>query len=233
MKPFEFRFTHLLALTAIALAGLALVSSGCGTVQEGTTEDEWTNTPAVSVTARLEYRIDSLLNENRKLQQQLETVTNENRNLSQRNTELESKLSEGGVMPRSTGTTPTPAPRSVSSGGYEGALAKFRSRDFEGAIDQFTGLLSGGVSDDLADNCHYWIGESFFGMKKYSEAIQSFQIVTGMSGSDKADDAQLMIGNSYQSMGNKAAAKEAYQKLMTLYPSSPLIKRAKTKMSGL
>ncbi|MEK7671246.1 MAG: hypothetical protein AAB344_03395, partial [Bacteroidota bacterium] len=105
MKPFEFRFTHLLALTAIALAGLALVSSGCGTVQEGTTEDDWTNTPPVSVTARLEYRIDSLLNENRKLQQQLETVTNENRNLSQRNTELETKLSEGGVMPRSTGTT--------------------------------------------------------------------------------------------------------------------------------
>lgn len=234
MKSFEFRFTPLLALAAFALAGLALITSGCGTVQEGMTEEEdWTNTPSVSVTARLEYRIDSLINENRKIQQQLETVSNENRNLAARNAELENMVRAGSSA--SGTTTPPPPPRTASStgGGYESALAQFRSRDFQDAINQFNALLSGGVGEDLADNCHYWIGESYFGMKRYSDAIQSFEVVTGMSGSDKADDAQFMIGNSYQSMGNKSEAKEAYQKLMSLYPSSPLIRRAKAKMGAI
>jgi TolA-binding protein len=93
--------------------------------------------------------------------------------------------------------------------------------------------LSGGVSDDLSDNCHYWIGESYFGLKKYNEAIQHFETVVGMAGSDKADDAQLMIGNAYAAMGKKVEAKDALQKLITAYPASPLVKRAKAKMSSL
>jgi TolA-binding protein len=234
MKPSEFRFTLLLALTSAALFFFALALSGCGTVQEGMTDEDWTNTPPVSVTARLEYRIDSLENENRKLQQQLETASSENRNLSARNTELEGRLTEvSGTSRTASGTPPFPARSGSVSGGYEAALAKFRNREFQEAVDQFSGLLSTGISSDLADNCEYWVGESYFGMKKYNEAIQYFQNVTAIAGSDKADDAQFMIGNSYQMSGNKSAAREAYQKLMSSYPSSPLIKRARAKMNNL
>jgi hypothetical protein len=67
--------------SASLLFGVAL--AGCGTVQDGTyEEEEWNNTPPVSVTARLEYRIDSLTNENRRLHQQLDAITTENQNLS-------------------------------------------------------------------------------------------------------------------------------------------------------
>lgn len=231
MKPSELCSARIFAIACAGLVAMGLF--GCGTVQEGTTED-WVNTPPVSVTARLEYRIDSLINENRKLQQQFETVSSENRNLTARNTELESKLNEMSSAPRPTGTTTTPTPHpSATTGGYEAALARFRSRDFQGAVEQFNALLNGGIGSDLADNCHYWIGESYFGMKKYNDAIQHFEVVVGMQGSDKADDAQFMIGNSYASIGKKGEAKEAFQKLIAEYPSSPLIKRARTKMSTL
>ena len=231
MKPSEFCSARVFAIACIASLALGVV--GCGTVEEGTTE-EWSETPPVSVTARLEYRVDSLMNENRKLQQQLETVSSENHNLAARNAELENKLSENAAMPLATGTitTPTISPRS-SSGGYEGALARFRKRDFQGAVDQFTALLSGGIGSDLSDNCHYWIGESYFGMKKYNDAIQHFEIVVGMPGSDKSDDAQFMIGNSYSSVGKRDEAREAFQKLIAEHPSSPLIKRARAKMNTL
>jgi TolA-binding protein len=54
-----------------------------------------------------------------------------------------------------------------------------------------------------------------------------------MAGSDKADDAQLMIGNAYAALSKKVEAKAALEKLITTYPSSPLVKRAKAKMASL
>ena len=219
-----------------ALLLLAVACVGCGTVQEGTYEEDWTNTPPVSVTARLEYRIDSLTNENRRLRQQLEAVSTENENLSTRIAELQSRPADTtpASRPSSPVVTPKPAtPRTIVTPGYDGALSKFRGRDFQGAIEQFNSVLTGGVADDLADNCHYWIGESYFGLKKFNDAIQHFETVAGMTGSDKADDAQLMIGNAYAALSKKTEAKEALQKLITMYPSSPLVKRAKAKMASL
>lgn len=234
MKRPEFRAARLFATVVVPLGATTLF--GCGTVQEGTMEDDWTTTPPVSVTARLEYRIDSLMNENRKLQQQLETVTAENRNLIARAAELQSRLSESMA-------TPTPRPTTTSSSataavlptsaGYEAALAKFRKRNYRGAIDDFTALLNAGIGSDLADNCHYWIGESYFGMKKFTDAIQHFEVVLGMSGSDKADDAQFMIGNSYAQLGRRNEARQAFQRLLSEYPDSPLRGRAQSKLNSL
>jgi tol-pal system protein YbgF len=232
MKAFQFRDT----LSATLLCSV-LALFGCGTVQEGSNEEDWTNTPPVSVTARLEYRIDSLTNENRRLRQQLDAATAENQSMSARITELQSRPSEGTSTPRtttpSTVTTPPTTTRTPVVPGYDGALKRFQKRDFQGAIDQFNALIGTGVSADLLDNCHYWIGESYFGLKKYNDAIQHFETVVGLSGSDKADDAQLMIGNAYAALGKKAEAKEALQKVITMYPSSPLVKRAKAKMNTL
>jgi TolA-binding protein len=232
MKRSGFHTVRLFAALYILLGAIIVV--GCGTVQEGTTEDDWTTTPPVSVTARLEYRIDSLMNENRKLQQQLETVTAENRNLIAHAAELQSRLSESMAAPRPT-TTPSPTPSSISPSParYEEALAKFRKRNFRGAIEDFTALLNAGIGADLADNCHYWIGESYFGMKKFNDAIQHFEVVLGMTGSDKADDAQFMIGNSYAQLGRRNEARQAFQRLLSDYPDSPLRARAQAKLNSL
>ena len=70
--------------------------------------------------------------------------------------------------------------RSISdvASGYEGALAAFRE---EGLLPvQYRDsrpCLYGRIRDDLADNCHYWMGESYYGMRKYSEAIEHFKMV--------------------------------------------------------
>lgn len=235
MNHVRFHSFRLLVLSAFAGSGLAVASSGCGTVQEGTEED-WTSTPPFSATARLEYRVDSLMNENRKLQQQHEAVAAENRNLLARNTELEARIKEAATTPQSNITTPVTSPRvsgGAPPGGYEEAMQKYRTRRYQEAADHFGSLINTGISDDLLDNCYYWIGESYFAMRRFNEAIQQFEIVAGMSSSDKADDAQYMIGNSYYQMGRTDNARAAFQKLIQLYPSSPLVKRARAKMPSL
>ncbi len=217
----------LLAVIAYNLFSLM----GCGTVREAG-QDDWTSTAPVSMTARLEYRVDSLVNENRRLSQQLDAVQTENNNLNLRLTELQAKPLASTTTSLGLSTVP-PGSQSKTPPTYESALGKFRTKDYQESIDEFKELLKGGVSTNLADNCEYWIGESYFAMKNYTDAIVSFKAVTTMEGADKADDAQLMIGNAYMAMGDKPAAKQAYQNLITAYPSSPLAPRARARMKNL
>jgi len=213
----------------ITIVGSALILYGCGTVPESTSDTWETNAP-VSMTARLEYRVDSLMNENRRLQQQSEALATENRNLTARSAELETRISEMAAAPKRE--PPAPTPSNIASG-YEGAMAAFRMRDFAGAIQGFQALLNGNVRNDLADNCHYWMGESYYGMKKYRESIDQFRMVGDYKKSEKKDDAQLMIGNASAAMGDKAGARDAYNTLISSYPASPLIPKAKGKLAKL
>jgi TolA-binding protein len=93
--------------------------------------------------------------------------------------------------------------------------------------------LNGNVRDDLADNCHYWIGESYYGMRKYSEAINHFRMVLDFKKSEKKDDAQLMIGNASAAMGDKQGARTAYSTLISSYPVSSLVSKAREKLARL
>lgn len=222
------RFSNAFGLVLITTTAFSLFLFGCGSGEE--TTDEWETTPVISMTARLEYRIDSLMNENRRSKQQIEALATENRSLTARAAELEMKLDEALAAPP---PPPEPEPITNMNSAYLSALAQYRQRDFAGAKEKFEALLAGGIGDKLADNCHYWIGECSYGMGRYSDAIQHFEMVRGYRYSEKKDDAQLMIGNSYSAMGNKSAARDAYNKLISSYPASPYVKKAEEKLARL
>jgi len=205
--------------------GLAVVAIGCGSSEEGT--DQWESTQAVSPTASLEYKVDSLKNETRRMKEQLDAVAGENRNLTARNAELETKLTEA-AQP----VAPVTPPVSDVFSAYNAALDQFNKRNYVGAQQQFEAILSTGT-DKLADNCHYWIGESMYGLKKYSESIKHFETVLGYPGSGKRPYAQLMIGNAYAMLGDKTSAREAYDKVVTTYPASEIVEKAKQKLAKL
>ncbi len=121
----------------------------------------------------------------------------------------------------------------VSRDGYEQGLQLFRARQYQDAANQFQSVLDAGVAIDIQDNCHYWLGECAYALKSYQEAIDEFNQVFTFKISEKKDDAQMMVANSFFAMGNKAKAKEEYQKLIDKFPASPYVKRAKEKLSTL
>lgn len=217
----------------VAVTVLSLLATGCGTVEETTeTHETWTPPPApVANTARLEYRIDSLMNENRRLRQQVDAMSSETRSLNARNAELELKLTEAAAKP--VVVTPVPTVPTDHTSAYSAALSEYRKRNFAGAAQQFEGLLKAGIREDLADNCHYWIGESYYGLGKYSQALEHFQMVFNYARSEKKDDSQMMIGNCHLAMRNNAAAREAFNKLITTYPASAYARRAQEKLSAI
>lgn len=212
-----------------SLAIAALLLNGCGTVED-TSSDTWQSPPPVSANARLEYRVDSLTNENRRLNQQVDALATENRNLTARAAELETRLNQMAATPK---PEPVATPSTTAATDYDGALTTFRQKRFSDAIQEFEGLLNGNIREDLADNCHYWIGESYYGLRKYKEAIDHFKMVLDSKKSEKKSAAQLMIGNASLAMGDKEAAKEAYNTLVTSYPVSSLVEKAKEKLAKL
>jgi len=49
--------------------------------------------------------------------------------------------------------------------------------------------------DELAANAQYWLGETYYGEKKWNDAIVEFQkVLKEYKGSDKVPDALLKIG---------------------------------------
>lgn len=225
------RRVRLFALPATLLGLFTLTTGGCGTAEEGT--ETWDTAPTVSQEAKLQFQTDSLRNENRRMRDQLDAVAAENRNLTAKLADAESKLTEANAQQKAQPTTRDLPPPADMSSAYNAALASYRQKDYSGAIDQFQAILKGSPKDEVATNCHYWIGESKYGQKKYSEAIQSFESALGYTVSHKKDVAQLMIANSYYASGDKASAKEAYQKLISTYPASPLVQKAQDKMAKI
>jgi TolA-binding protein len=215
-------------ITALVLAA-AILWSGCGTVEETTeSTDTWTQpTPVPPETAQLEYRIDSLISENRRLRQQVDAMAAETRSLTARNAEMETRLNEALTAPR------RPPPAADMTGTYSEALGEYRRRNFAGAASEFNALLNSGIREDMADNCHYWIGESMYGMGKYQDALEHFQAVFNYTHSEKKDDAQMMIGNCYIALRNVASARTALSALVSNYPTSPYVKRAQEKLAML
>jgi TolA-binding protein len=220
----------------IAAIILALSMFACGASQQSA-DEEAMNIQAFSMTARLEYRIDSLINENRRIVQQLDALAAENRILSARNQGLESQPKETPApqspLPQQSQLLPAEANAPVTdvTSGYPQALNDYKKRNFPNAIAEFEGLLLGNIQEDLADNCQYWIGECNYAMGKYSEAIYHFEMVLGYRRSEKKDDSQMMIGNSYAAMGKKTEARDAYQKLLSEYPASVYAKKAQEKLA--
>jgi tol-pal system protein YbgF len=229
------------ALTAL----LCFSPYGCGS-SEQTTEEWETAAPPLSG-PQLEYRIDSLTNENRRMKQQLEALAIENRKITARNAELETKLNESVTTPAPRTEAPaapvkterakpvpsTPAPSGDVPSRYSDALQTYRNRNFSAAALQFEEILNSGISEDLVDNCHYWIGQSYYDLKKYKEAVPHFETILDMRKSDKKPDAQLMLANCYLEMGNTASAKQEYSRLLSTYPNSPYAKKARERLSRL
>ncbi len=116
---------------------------------------------------------------------------------------------------------------------YEEALGAFKSKKYEDAASAFQKMLDENVPDEIADNCHYWIGESKYAKRKYKEAIEQFDSVMTFKRSEKKGDAQFMIAQCYERMGNKAKAKEAFEKVVKDFPMNSHVKRAKERWAKL
>ena len=192
--------------------------------------------------AQYEKQIEDLRTENTGLKQKIATLEQENREINARISEADAKyaaeklradkaeeLAKNAQAPKVVEEKPVP----VSESTYNDALKAFKAHDFDAAAKGFKAIADNGSNADLTSRGKYWLGESYFAQKKYSDALAMFQESLNMKNSKKKADAQFMIAQTYERLGNKAKAKAAYEKVVKNYPMSKNVKRAKARWAKL
>lgn len=86
----------------------------------------------------------------------------------------------------------------------------------------------------LMQNVYYWKGETFYAEKDFESAILSFQdVIDRFPGGDKAPDAMLKQGFSFEALKDKKNARIVLELILTKYPRSPAAEKARQKLAEL
>jgi tol-pal system protein YbgF len=95
-------------------------------------------------------------------------------------------------------------------------------------------FLDNNQKHSLAVNASYWIGEAYFGEKKYENAILQFQEVIQKYGDHpKVASALYKQGITFETLGDKQSARTIFQKLIEGFPLSEEAASAKARIKKL
>lgn len=181
-------------------------------------------------------RIDDLGQDNRGLNDELQLIKDDLglqlSSLATRVDELEKQPVAPVVQPgQPTGgqTAPVAGAKVSPEQLYEGALDLIRNQEkfAEGRKDLET-FVAKYEGHDLYVNALYWIGESYYGDKKYEEAILQFQdVISKYPQHQKASAAMLKQALAFNALGDGENARTTMQKLIEEYPDSAQVAAAK------
>lgn len=119
---------------------------------------------------------------------------------------------------------------------YQKALDTWRTDDFKGCIDQFTGFLQVYPASSYSDDAAYWLADCTYSTKEYKRAVVRFNAVVNVyPQSPKAPDALYRQGESLLKLGPKfhEAARTVFKRVEKEYPDSPRAGEAKRQLETI
>ena len=169
------------------------------------------------------------------LQQKERFISELQSNIGEKEKKIQTLQSELEQAKRTAMATGAANNTKMISGDYAQRYARgrelYEQRKYREAIDVFSGLLREDDKNKLADNAQYWIGECYYGLRNFSQAMAEFEKVFVFSGSEKHDDAQLKIALCYLQQGEREQAKNELEQLLATYPTSEYVAKAKQYLS--
>lgn len=119
-------------------------------------------------------------------------------------------------------------------GKYEEAWRLLEQKDYRGSIARFREFLKKFPQSEFADNAQYWIGENYYALREFDQAILEFDAVRRKyPNGDKVPAALLKQGFAFAELGDKIDARLILQDLVSRYPQSPEADKAKQKLRTL
>ncbi len=105
---------------------------------------------------------------------------------------------------------------------YHRAFNLLRVRNYRDAAKQFSAFLRTFPDSPLAANGQYWLGECYYGQRRFQEAIDEFERVFAFyPSSNKVPASLLKIGYSHLELKQPSMARSVFQQLVRTYPQSP------------
>jgi tol-pal system protein YbgF len=131
---------------------------------------------------------------------------------------------EKGSPPQGLTQEETPVPQEkmlTESELYERALAYYRDGKYDEALADFNTFLGLYPRSQLADNAHFWIGESYRDQEKYEDAILAYQkAIDGYPEGNKIPVAMLHQGMAFEKIADATSAELVFKKLVKGFPNS-------------
>jgi tol-pal system protein YbgF len=179
------------------------------------------------------------------MQKEIERLQKELSTKDQQVTELRNSLMERDSRLQQLEQQATQAqmrskPAAGAAGGADGYLQRYaearnlyEQRRYNDALALFQEILAENDKSSYADNCQYWIGECYYGLGKFEQAVAEFEKVFKFTRSNKNDAALIKLGLCYVRLGDKEQARSWFEQLIARYPSSPYVANAQKYLSRL
>ena len=104
---------------------------------------------------------------------------------------------------------------------FAAAYGDYSKGNYDLAIDEFRSYVETYPSSEMADNAQYWIGECYYGKKKFNEAIAEFdKVMANFPKGDKVPAARFKKGMALLELGQTDAARAEFLALTKLYSKS-------------
>ncbi|MBS4015258.1 MAG: tol-pal system protein YbgF [Candidatus Latescibacteria bacterium] len=240
------RLEPLVAIIGFSIILLSAMSfSGCSPfwqwVRKGTQIDNMED--SISRLDSLNKRQNQLLNEmNADFLTELEQIRQEIAQISAKLDDSQDGMSRlyqrFGVTrtePQKIDTPSTRVPTSVDPDElYNTAYLDYTRGNYDIAIQGFKRYLQLFPDTELSDNAQYWIGESYYSQRLYSDAILEFEkVVTNYPDGNKVVSALYKIGLAYQFNNETTKAKQYYKHVFEQFPTAPEANLARERFNSL
>lgn len=120
-----------------------------------------------------------------------------------------------------------------SESSVDNALNSFKRKDYQTTINELNKVMSSQTDAQTSAICNYWIGESYFRMGNYSNAVKFFENTLSTAVNTKKEEAKIMIAECQLSLGKSKDAKSTFQQFVNAYPKSRYLPRAKKLLQQL
>jgi tol-pal system protein YbgF len=117
---------------------------------------------------------------------------------------------------------------------YDAAYALFKANKQQASITAFQDFLKKYPGSTLAPSAYFWMGASYFALKDYKNAANSYSTAASKyPNSPRAPSALMGAAISYQDLNDIPAAKKTLKQLIKDYPDSNLVPRAKKHLAQM
>ncbi len=117
---------------------------------------------------------------------------------------------------------------------YQMAYDSVIKSNFDLSIAEFDQYLSIYPQGRFVTNAHYWKGQAYLYLNRYTEAVESYEVIVNQAEeSAKLADAMYGLALAYQGMGNIAQAKQLLNAVKRRFPNTGVANLADTRLLSL
>ncbi len=127
------------------------------------------------------------------------------------------------VQPQLRATPTLPIQKKVQDdrSAYQEAFKLVRDKNYGGAARSFSVFLRTYPDSSLAGNSQYWLGECYYGQRRFQEAIDEYErVFTFYPSSSKVPASLLKIGYAHLELKHLSIARSVFQQLVRTHPQS-------------